>query len=352
MDNKFAKYNLNNTLPVEFCSITAEKMSSEHLSNPENVLIVSLDVKNLKSIVEQLNKYRFEKNNIHLIFPGILEDDTQQFPLLNEILSVSKCKIFILQKEFSDLKYLLQAADIVNFSSNIHIIHNSLAKLKAGLESFGQRCLEPVVNIGVSAFQQHLSEGCDLPKQNFDQYRLGHVLSNIEVVNKPIASSNIVVVDISALRQSDIPGRREISSSGLHSEAFNQIARSAGLSLSTRITVLSGLNDIEEGNEASIDTVAQFIYYFLSGAGQALSFSEPARTTNYIIDECLPYASIQFTKNEITNEWSVRYPVKLPDHLSLFQYVPCTYNDYQYSGQGELSPRIADIFRTLDTLVN
>jgi|GEM_PF-1416827 len=352
MDKTLNKYNLNNTLSLEFCSISAEKISSEHLFNPENVLIVSLDVKNLKSIAERLNKYRFEKNNIHLIFPGILEDDTQQFSLLNEILSVSKCKIFILQKEFSDLKYLLQAADIVNFSSNIHIIHNSLAKLKAELESFGQRCLEPVINIGVSAFQQHLSEGCDLPKQNFDQYRLGHVLSNIEVINKPIASSNIVVADISALRQSDVPARKEISSSGLHSEAFNQIARTAGLSRLTRITVLSGLDDIGEGNETSIDTVAQFIYYFLSGAGQAPAPDESSRTTSYIIDECLPYATIQFIKNEITNEWSARYPTRLPDHLSMFQDIPCTYNDYQYSGQGELSPRIADIFRTLDILVN
>ena len=93
----------------------------------------------------------------------------QQFTLINEILSESKCKIFIFTKELSDLNFILQATDIANITSNIQIIHNSLSYCSDIISNFSARSMEQVLNIGI---QQHLSAGASIPNQYFDSYRI------------------------------------------------------------------------------------------------------------------------------------------------------------------------------------
>src|SRR6218665_1360453 len=132
----FEKYNFKPTISIINSNKSNPKSISDLTSNPKNVLIVSLDVKDLKSITCRLNKFNFEEFNIHLIQPGILEDDTNKFQLLNEILSECKCKLFILQNSFSDLKFFFQAADISNFYANIQIIHSSLRVLENEFSGF------------------------------------------------------------------------------------------------------------------------------------------------------------------------------------------------------------------------
>ena len=335
---------------IEKSSVITNILKADVLNNPENVLIVSLDVKNLKSIIEQLNKFSFEKNNIHLICPGILEDETQMFALLNEILNVSKCKLFILQNKFSELKYFFEAADIANFHLNVHILHNSLQMVKNQLDDLNPKVFRSISNLSVSGFQQHLSEQISIEQNHFDHYRLGNIISQIEVLNKPIQFADALIADINVLKQSDVPSRSSIGSSGLTSEMFNQIARTTGLSKSTRVTILSGLDELREDDPTSFDTIAQFIYYYISGAIRSSQMNHADKFTNYFIEECLPYGSVTFLKNEYNMEWFAKYPDNLPDHYSKYQIIPCTYNDYQYSGQGELSPRLAEIFKWLDDL--
>lgn len=346
------KYNFHTLESIEKSLVFSNKSSNELLDNPKNVIIVSLDVKNLESIIEQLNIYNFEKNNIHLIYPGILEDDTQLFSLLNNILSESKCKLFILQNKFSDSKFLFEAADIANYTTNLQIFHNSLTKVKTTLDILNPKVFRSLVNIGISGHQQHLSGSINMDHSHFDSYRLGNILSQIEVLNKPIQYSDAVIADLSVLKQSELPSRNAISTSGITSEMFNQIARIAGNSYKTRVTVMSGLDEIQAGDAVSNDTIAQFIYYYISGASKAGINGNGEKLTNYVVDECLPYGSVTFIKNEVTLEWTVKYPGITDDNLSKYSLIPCSYQDFQYSGQGELSPRLLDIFKWLDDLTD
>ncbi|MCO6461724.1 MAG: hypothetical protein J5I59_09990 [Saprospiraceae bacterium] len=346
----FTKYNINTSVNFSFCSDFNKNVNHEILNNPNNVLFLSLDVKIIKSISKVINNYFFKENN-HFFFLGIVEDDAQQFPIINEILSESKCKIFILNNDLSDLKYILQATDIANISTNVQIFANSTTACDKVISSFSYSILEQVINIGISGTQSHLNNSSSIPKQLFDSYRLGVLLNNIELLTQPINYANIVVTDISVLKHSDIPGRKSGGTSGLSSENFNQIARSIGLS-DCRITILTGLNQLDEPDDISADTLAQFIYYFADGVIQKNRTTLPPKFVRFTIDECLPYDSITFIKDEFNNVWHVEFPTKMPDHLASFQNVPCTYADYKFSSQGELSPRIIEIFNALDDLVN
>lgn len=319
------------------------------IDNPENVLIVSTNIKNLKKIIERLNNFNLPIFNIHLIDLGTLEDDAQLFPLITEMINICKCKTFILQNEFLNIKYLFQAADISNHFMNIHIIHSSLHYIEQGFLDFNQKSFRTISNISTSGHQQHLSEGATIKNSHFDNYRLGQLLGQPELLNKPIKYADTVVVDLSVLKQADLPDKQPVGASGITSESFNQIARSAGSSPHTRFTILTGFEGNEMDNEISVDTISQFLYYFLAGANNPEDASGSTETT-FIVEECLPYGSVSFTKNEMSMEWHTTYPNELPESLNHFKKIPCIYNDYLYSGKGELSPRLVDIFKWLDHL--
>ena len=347
----FEKFNFKPSILIEKANKINAKSISDIITNPKNVLIVSFEVKNIEKFAKRLNKFNFEEFNIHLIQPGTLEDDANTFQLLNEILSESKCKVFILQNHISDLKYFFQAADLSNFYSNIQIFHNSLSELQREFSNFIEKSFRTILNLGVSGHQQHLSENAKIPKSSFDNYRLGNLLQQIEVIQKPIQYSNCVVVDLSIVKQSDLPSKLELGVSGFTSESFNQIARSIGSSENTKMTILTGFSKQNEGiDEVSVDTIAQFIYYYISGVNKSGNTHGTVQETTFIIDECLPYHNVNFTKDEISMEWFANYPYPLPEELKHLSKVPCTYNDYIYSGKGELSPRLEDIFSWLDEL--
>ena len=347
----FEKFNFKLSILIENVNTINAKSISDLITNPKNVLIVSFEVKNIEKFAKRLNKFNFEEFNIHLIQPGTLEDDANTFQLLNEILSESKCKVFILQNHISDLKYFFQAADLSNFYANIQIFHNSLSELQREFSNFIEKSFRTILNLGVSGHQQHLSENAKIPKSSFDNYRLGNLLQQIEVIQKPIQYSNCVVVDLSIVKQSDLPSKLELGVSGFTSESFNQIARSIGSSENTKMTILTGFSKQNEGiDEVSVDTIAQFIYYYISGVNKSGNTHGTVQETTFIIDECLPYHNVNFTKDEISMEWFANYPYPLPEELKHLSKVPCTYNDYIYSGKGELSPRLEDIFSWLDEL--
>ena len=345
----FEKYKFNVSNQIRNSKNSNALTLQDLIDNPENVLIVSSNIKNLKKIIERLNNFNLPIFNIHLIDLGTLEDDAQLFPLLTEMINTCKCKTFILQNEFLDIKYLFQAADISNLFMNMHVIHSSLHYVEYAFSGFNTKSFRTISNISTSGHQQHLSEGVTIKNSHFDNYRLGQLLGQPDVLNKPIKYADTVVVDLSVLKQADLPDKLPVGSSGITSESFNQIARSAGSSIKTRFTVLTGFEAMQSDNDISIDTISQFIYYFLSGANNSDGSASTTETT-FIVGECLPYGSVSFTKNEMTLEWYTTYPNELPELLSHFKKIPCTYNDYVYSGKGELSPRLADIFIWLDQL--
>lgn len=345
----FEKYKFNVSNKTSFSKNSNALSLPDIIDNPENVLIVSSNIKNLKKIIERLNNFNLPIFNIHLIDLGTLEDDAVLFPLLTEMINTCKCKTFILQNEFLDIKYLFQAADVSNLFMNIHVIHSSLHYVEQSFLNFNNKSFRTISNISTSGHQQHLSNGVTLKNSHFDNYRLGQLLGQPEVLNKPIKYSDALVVDISVLKQSDLPDKKPVGSSGITSESFNQIARSAGASEKTRFTILTGFEGKEMENEISIDTISQFIYYFLAGANNPDASASSSETT-FVVGECLPYSSVSFIKNEMTMEWYTIYPGDLPEQLEHFRKIPCSYNDYVYSGKGELSPRLTDIFTWLEHL--
>ncbi len=341
-------YRFLHSINSKVCDI---KPSADFLSNPNNILILSVNHEVTEKIFQSIHHYQIVLNDSDLAFPGTLQDRDQQFPLYSEVLSKGKCKIFILQNKLFELKYLFEAIDIAGKSFNVQLFHNSLSYCNATFSDFNPRCLENMVNIGISATQSHLSGEKMLSGQHFDSYRLGQLLNNMEVINDAISYADVVVADLSALKQCDIPGRNDIASSGLSSEAFNHIARNAGLSRA-QITVLTGLENLNSEDCIGIDTLAQFIYYYLDGARIQGRQNSEGNLISYTIDECLPYESVKFLKNDFSGSWFAEFPTRLPDHLAHLQLVPCSYQDYQLSGRGELSPRILDVFKTLDDIVN
>jgi hypothetical protein len=115
--------------------------------------------------------------------------------------------------------------------------HNSLSELQREFSNFIEKSFRTILNLGVSGHQQHLSENAKIPKSSLITIVLEICSKQIEVIQKPIQYSNCVVVDLSIVKQSDLPSKLELGVSGFTSESFNQIARSIGSSENTKMTI-------------------------------------------------------------------------------------------------------------------
>ena len=61
----FEKFNFKPSILIEKANKINAKSISDLITNPKNVLIVSLEVKNIEKFAKRLNKFNFEEFNIH-----------------------------------------------------------------------------------------------------------------------------------------------------------------------------------------------------------------------------------------------------------------------------------------------
>lgn len=197
-------------------------------------------------------------------------------------------------------------------------------------------------NYAVVGYQTPLVKASEVELFNklfFDTVRYGEFLSDFKVAEPQLRNSDLVSIDLSAIRSSEFPGALYQEPNGFTTQEMCQIARYAGIS--DKLTSMALLNLFPDTlKEAASKQVAQMIWYFMDGyAARVGDF--PIGTKQYtrftvFLDEV--NHEIVFYKSDKSERWwmEVPYPPKEGSRMERHHMVPCHKTDYDNSLRGEI----------------
>jgi arginase family enzyme len=195
-------------------------------------------------------------------------------------------------------------------------------------------------NIGYQTFLNAQAEINLLDTLLFDAYRLGTIKNDFELVEPILRDTDILSIDIGAVRKVDAPANNNAIISGFDADAICKIARYAGLS--DKLSVF-GIYEYNAGKEQQMQTaqlIAQMIWYFVEGVNYR-SFEFPSTDLDnfkkymVLVDD----ETFQFYKSDKTGRWWMEINVKENNKTKRRTLIPCTYNDYLSANRQEIPDR-------------
>ena len=161
----------------------------------------------------------------------------------------------------------------------------------------------------------------------FDAYRLGEIAANIELAEPVLRSSDIVSLDLRAIRASEMGWSKNFSPNGFTGREICAIARYAGIS--DRVS-LFGIYEGENSNQA-FQMIAQIIWYFIEGLSFRIK-EQPSSKSEDFTKFTVPTDTeeLVFYKSHVTERWWVEVPSILAEHTKTnsVALLPCTEGDY------------------------
>ena len=186
----------------------------------------------------------------------------------------------------------------------------------------------------------------------FDVYRLGQVRTNIEETEPVVRNADMLIFDISSVRQADAPGNRNSSPNGFYGEEICQIIRYAGISDKLSSIGFYEVNPRFDINDQTSHLMAQAIWYFMEGFYHRKK-DQPGGNkrhfTRYRVNVKNTDHEIVFYKSKKTDRWWMEVPCQ--DSHTRYQrhnLVPCSYKDYLTALNEELPERWWQAFQKLN----
>ncbi|MCR9225988.1 MAG: formimidoylglutamase [Flavobacteriaceae bacterium] len=182
-------------------------------------------------------------------------------------------------------------------------------------------------NIGYQSYFNAQEEKDLMERLFFDAYRLGEVAANIELAEPVLRSSDIVSLDLRAVRASEMGGSRNFSPNGFTGREICAIARYAGIS--DKVTLI-GIYEGENSYQA-FQMIAQIIWYFIEGLSFRIK-EYPSSKSEDFTKFTVPTDTeeLVFFKSHVTERWWVEVPTILAEHTKTnsVALLPCTEEDY------------------------
>ena len=196
--------------------------------------------------------------------------------------------------------------------------------------------------------------GRELMEQlQFDAVRLGQMQQlGMQTVEPYIRWSDIVSVDMCAVRQSDAPGVANPSPHGLYGEQLCQLMLYAGLSEKNSCLGLFGLEVERDRDDQTAHLVAQALWHYLEGfAGRVgeLPWRDKQQFRHFLVPLADGRQEIHFYKSRRTDRWWFEVPcVDDSDRYNRHRLIPCSYDDYQQALHNELPDRWWTIYNRVN----
>ena len=185
-------------------------------------------------------------------------------------------------------------------------------------------------NVGYQTYFNSQEEISLLDNLFFDTYRLGEakVLENIEPAFR---NSDIVSIDIGAVRQSEAPGNNNSSPNGFYGEEICAISRYAGLSDKVSSFGIYEYNSKHDNNDQTAHLIAQMIWYFIEGVNFRVKDYPFSGKENYqkftvLLEEDEP---LLFYKSNKSGRWWIEINILSNNKYKRHALIPCTYKDYK-----------------------
>jgi len=185
-------------------------------------------------------------------------------------------------------------------------------------------------NIGYQTYFNAQEEIDLMQKLFFDAYRLGQVSNDISIVEPITRDADIVGIDLSAVKASEVSGNQNTSPNGLDGKEICAISRYAGISDKvSSFGVFEYRNSKDE--EITAMLVAQMIWYFIEGVNYRVKdypFAPKDDYLKYIVPNDVE--EMVFYKSNKTERWWIEIPFisSLNNKLKRHTLLPCTHQDY------------------------
>jgi formiminoglutamase len=201
--------------------------------------------------------------------------------------------------------------------------------------------LSHYINIGYQTYLNDQQVINRLLRRKCELVRIGDVRQAIHLTEPLLRDSDVAVIDISAVRQSDAPATFSPSPNGFYGEEICLLSRYAGISDKIRIF---GLFDINPEHDIRLQTsglASQIIWFFLEGFSQkqyetpSLNESNSGRFIRYHVRVTDLEDDLIFVKSNLTDRWWIEIRTEKDD----IQYVACSNEDYLKANKNEVPER-------------
>lgn len=191
-------------------------------------------------------------------------------------------------------------------------------------------------------------EEIDLMNQlYFESYRLGEVSHNISLVEPVLRDANIVSVDLTSVKSSEVSLKQKFSPNGLNGKEICAIARYAGIS--NKVSSF-GIYEYKPSKDDEITAmlVAQMLWYFVEGVNYRVKDDDFTNDNNYqkfiaLVDD----DELIFYKSTKTGRWWIEIPfiTEVNNKLKRHTLLPCTHEDYLDACNNKVPERWYKAFR-------
>ena len=296
----------------------------------------------LKQIRQELYKYRSPLNTTHIVDLGDLKQPDKLLlkEIILDLLRSNICPVFIggnqsidltIHEVYREINELLNIA-IIDHQIDLGNVNGSGHLSDLLLKSPNH--VESIKLIGFQTYLAHQSQFKVFEKLNFETVRLGEIRKNIELVEPMLRSANYCSFDTKAISNQLLRNEKG-HFFGLSGEEACQLSWYAGMN--DYMKVISFNEYPEDINQSEAQLLATIIWYFIEGVysrRETYDFTGNLYT-KFTASLAETNENIAFFKSEISGKWWF-------EHEGV--YIPCSYQDYLDTVNGELPQRI---FKTL-----
>ncbi len=176
----------------------------------------------------------------------------------------------------------------------------------------------------------------------FSTRRLGELQADMERCEPLVRYSDVVAIDVSAIRQSDAPANASPSPHGFYGEEICRIARFAGMSDKTSTFGIFEMNPAYDRDGQTAHMLAHAVWFFLEGyhfrMGDFPSRDKQSyrRYTAMLSDHGI---EIVFYKSLKSDRWWMEVPCDDDERRQRYlrhTLVPCNYSDYMRAMENDI----------------
>lgn len=197
------------------------------------------------------------------------------------------------------------------------------------------------INIGYQTYLNDQQVINRFLKRRAELVRVGDVRQAIYLTEPLLRDSDVAIIDISSVRQSDAPGTISPSPNGFYGEEICLLSRYAGISDNLKIFGLFDVNPEFDIRFQTSGLAAQIIWFFLEGFSQkqyetpVLTTGNAGRFIRYHVRVTDLEDDLIFVKSNLTDRWWIELPAENDQN----QYVACSHEDYIKANRNEVPER-------------
>ncbi len=186
-------------------------------------------------------------------------------------------------------------------------------------------------HIGFQSYLVHPKLLETMDKLRFDCYRVGNVIEKPEEMEPVLRNSNMLSIDIAAIKNSDAPANKECPN-GLSGIDVCTLTRFAGMSDTLSSMGIYGYHPADDVHELTAKQVAQMIWYFIDGKNRGRQEAVPEDKHNFNeYHTAFAEVDTMFVQSKKTGRWWMQ----MPDN----KLVACSYADYVKASHNEIPER-------------